>query len=216
MPTINLDQGPQTLSLCDVVGERAEGQTRFVKHVGLLDEDNQSVKMGDEVRVLHMGPPLEQGTIKVHVVGRVPLRNDEIKIISTWFEKIVDEYPRLPERQYVIHPPWKDEYDSNTGVRRYRRYSCAGFVLDSHHQVNIELIQIDADALDALPNVGQPTIISAYPYAEQHPTLLHKYGLEGGGPWKVVLAGYVLHALNRPTNQIRQEPYLAQEGDEQF
>ncbi len=211
MPAIDLDQGPQTLSLYDVVGQRAEGQTRFVKHVGLLDEDNQSVKMGDEVRVLHMGPPLEQGTIKVHVVGRVQLRNDEIKIISTWFEKIVDEYPRLPERQYVIRPPWKDEYDSNTKTRRYRRYSCAGFVLDSHRQVDIELLQIDDGSL---PDVYPKTIKLAYGWNPG--PLLSAFGLEGDGPWKVVLAGYVLHALNRPTNQIRQEPYQAKEGDEQF
>ncbi len=214
MPAIDLTQGLRTLSRYDVVGERAKGQTPFVIHVGLLDEESQSVEAGGEVSAVHMRPPLEQGkAIKVHVAGRVPLTNDEIKKISTWIKKISDEYPSSTAKQYVIHPPWKDEYDSNTGVRRYRRYSCTGFVLDSHRQVNIELIQIDADAL---PNVEQPTIISAYPDAKRHPTLLHKYGLEGGGPWKVVLAGYVLHALNRPTNQIRQEPYQAQEGDEQF
>jgi len=211
MPDIDLTQGPKNLSRYDVVGERAEGQTLFVKHAGLLDEESQSVKMGDEVRVLHMGPPLEQGTIKVHVVGRVPLRNDEIKIISTWFEKIVDEYPRLPERQYVIHPPWKDEYDQNTGVRRYRRYSCVGFVLDSHSQVDIELLQIDKGSL---PDVYPKTI--KLTYGLNPGPLLSEFGLEGDGPWKVVLAGYVLHALKRTTKQIRQEPYQAQEGDEQF
>jgi hypothetical protein len=215
MPTINFDQGPQTLSRYDVVGQRAEGQTRFVKHVGLLDEDNQSLKMGDEARVLHMGPPLEVGgTIKIHVAGRVPLTNDEIKIISTWFEKIKDEYPRLPAwRQYVIHPPWKDRRDPNNGSRRYRRYSCAGFVLDGHRQVNIELLDTDEDVL---PAVDRQTIISAYPEAKRYSDLLLYWGLKGNGSWKVVLAGYVMHALNRLTDQIRQGSYRAKEGDEQF
>jgi len=217
MPAINLDQGPQTLSLYDVVGQRAEGQTYFVTHVGFHDADNQSIKSGGDVSAVHMRPPLEQGkTIKVHVAGHVPFTNDEIKEISGWIAEITDEYHKEgidPKRQYVIHPPWKDECDSNTGVRRYRRYSCAGFVFDGHRQVDIELMQIGADAL---PNVERPTIISAYPYAEQYPMLLHKYGLEGDGPWKVVLPGYILHALNRPTDQIRQEPYRAKEGDEQF
>ena len=212
MPAINLDQGPETLSRYDVVGQRAKGQTRFVKHVGLLNEDNQLVEMGDEVSVIHMGPPLEQGgTIKAHVAGHVPLTKDEIRMVSTWFAKIVDEYPRLPEEQFVIHPPWKDQCDSNTGSRRYRRYSCAGFVLDSHRQVNIELLQIDEGSL---PDLYPQTIKSAY--GLNPGPLLCEYGLEGDGPWKVVLAGYVLHALNRPTDQIRQGPYQAEEGNEQF
>ncbi len=214
MPTINFDQGLQILSRYDVIGERAEGETRFVKHVGLLDEDNQLVEMGDEVSVVHMGPPLEQrGTTKAHVAGHVPLTTDEIKIISTWFEKIVDEYPRSPTKQYVIYPPCKDESDPNTGARRYRRYSCAGFVLDGHLQVNIELLNIDESEL---PDVDRQSIVSAYPDAEGHANLLLYWGLEGDGPWKVVLAGYVLHALNRSTDQIRQGPYRAKQGDEQF
>jgi len=217
MPAIDLTQGPKTVSCYDVVGQRAEGQTRFVKHVGLLNEDNRLVEMDDEVSVLHMGPPLERGgTIKVHVAGRVPLTNDEIKKFSTWVEKIADEYKELrvgKRAQYIIYPPWKDEYDSNTGVRRYRRYSCAGFVLDGHRQVDIELLEIDADAL---PDVDKQTIMSAYPDARRYASQLPKYGLEGNGPWKVVLAGYVLHALNRPTDQIRRKPYQAKYGNEQF
>lgn len=217
MPAIDLEQGPQTLSLYDVVGRRAEGQAHFVTHVGFHAADNQSVEAGGDVSAVHMRPPLKQGEpIKVHVAGHVPFTNDEKKEISVWIEEIKDEYHKegiRGRKQYVIHPPWRDECDSNTDVRRYRRYSCAGFVLDGHCQVDIELMQIDADAL---PDVNRPTIISAYPLAGQHPELLYENGLEGDGPWKVVLAGYVLHALSRPTDQIRQEPYQAQEGDEQF
>ena len=209
MPAIDLAQGPKTLSRYDVVGVRAEGYAHFVIHVGLLDEDNRSVEIGGDVSAVHMRPPLEQGeAIKVHVAGHVPLRNDEIQEISAWIEEIADEYPNSPRRQYVIHPPWKDVYDRNTGARRYRRYSCAGFVLDGHRQVEIDLLKIDEDTL---PDVYPETIMSAY--GQNTEQRLRRYGL---GPWKVVLAGYVLHALNRPTNQIRQEPYQAQEGDEQF
>ena len=217
MPAIDLTQGPKTLSRYDVVGQRAEGQASFVLHVGLLDEDSRSAKSGDEVSAVHMRPPLKQGeAIKVHVAGHVPLTNDEIKEISSWIEEIADEYHKKGINnwdQYVIHPPWKDEYDSNTNVRRYRRYSCAGFVLDGHHQVNIELLNIDEGVL---PDVDKQTIISAYPNVGRNSERLRRFGLEGDGPWRVVLAGYVLHALNRPTIQIRREPYQAQHGDEQF
>jgi hypothetical protein len=214
MPTIDIAQGLKSLSRYDVVGQQVEGDTRFVKHVALLDADNISARINDEVKVIHMGPPLEQrATIKIHVAGSIPLTNDEIKTIFAWFNKIIDEYPQLPGRQYVIHPPWKDERDPNTNTRRYRRYSCAGFVLDSHQQVNVELLDIDEEAL---PPVDRQTIISAYPDAEKHPELLRYWGLDGGGPWKVVLAGYIMHALDRTTQQIRQGPYNPIKGDEQF
>jgi len=217
MPTIDFTQGSKTLSRYDVVGERAEGRGHFVIHVGLLNVDSRSVEAGDEVNAAHMAPPLKQGgTIKTHVAGYVPLTEDEIKKIETWIKKTAGEYQEYDvstKVQYVIDPPWKDEHDPNTGVRRYRRYSCVGFVLDAHHQVDIELLKIDKDAL---PDVFPQIINSAYPDVERHARLRSYWGLEGNGPWKVVLGGYVLHALNRPTDQIRREPYQAKEGDEQF
>ncbi len=214
MPAIDLTQGPHTLSRYNVVGQWAEDQTHFVIHVGMLDEDSRSGEVGGKVSAVHMRPPLEQGdAITVHVAGCVPLTNDEVEKISTWVKKISDEYPRSSAKQYVIHPPWKDEYDPNTGVRRYRRYSCAGFVLDGHLQVDIQLLRLDDDAL---PEVDKQTIMSAYPDLSQRPRLLSQFGLKGDGPWKVVLAWYIMHALNRSSDQIRQESYRAKEGDEQF
>ena len=174
MPIINLDEESQTLSRYNVVGQRAEGQTPFVKHVGFHDADNQSVKAGEDLSAVHMRPPLKQGeTIKVHVAGHVPFTNDEIKEISGWIAEIMDEYHKEdigPEKQFIIHPPWKDQCDSNTGSRRYRRYSCAGFVLDGHRQVGIELLPIDELLQidpDALPNVELSTIMSVYHITER-------------------------------------------------
>jgi len=214
MPAIDLGQETKTLSRYDVVGQRAEGRGRFVKHVGLVAEDNQAVKEGDEISAVHMRPPLEQGgVVNVHVAGRVPLTNDERKKIGTWVEKVDDECPASWFRQYVVHPPWKDMYNSRTGVRKYRRYSCAGFVLDGYRQANIELLKIEEDAF---PPVDKQTLLSAYPDVNTSPSLLLYWGLEGNGPWNVVLAGYVLHALDRPTNEIREKPYKVQKGDEKF
>jgi len=217
MPALDLEQGPRSLSRYDVVGMHADEQGRFVTHVGLHDADNRSVKMGDDISAVHIRPPLELGAaVTAHVAGHVPLTNDEIKEISAWIAEIADEYQTAgaeKRHQYVIDPPWEDKVDSNTGIRRYRRYSCAGFVLDSHLQVDIALLNIDTGAL---PEVDRHTITSAYPEVREHPGLLRLFGLGGNGPWKIVLAGYVLHALDRPTEQIRQEPYKAQAGDERF
>lgn len=119
---------------------------------------------------------------------------------------------RLGRRdQYIIDPPYKDECDPNTGVRRYRRYSCAGFVIDGYRQVNIELLQLDASSL---PEVDRQTIESAYAGVSRE--LLDQFGLHGDGPWRIILAGYVLHALDRSTDDIHKQPYKAQSGDESF
>jgi hypothetical protein len=215
MPTVNLEDG-QLLSRYDVVGEHTDRESRFVTHVGLHDADNRPVDVDDEVSVIHMKPPLEHANdMRVHVAGNVPLEPDEIKQVQAWFEENKDEYVRrgvAPRQQYIIDPPWRDEVNPNTGVRRYRRYSCAGFVLYGHREVGIELLEIDANTL---PEVNWATVRSTYHVADRHRAGLTRFGLDGEGPWPIVLPGYILHSLRRTTEQIRNgEPYEAQPGDE--
>ncbi len=214
MPIIDLTHGQKTMSRYDVVGQWSKKIEHFVTHIALLDEENCFLQQGDKANFVHMAPPLKRGDEKtVDIGGCIPLTNEEKKQIETWIETVADELPRSLQEQYVIHPPWKDEEDPNTHVRRYRRYSCAGFVLYSHIQININLLDINEIAL---PSVDKVTITAVYPHAEEHPDLLIKWGLKGNGPWKVVIAGYVLHALNRPTDKIRSAPYQAKNGDERF
>lgn len=217
MPAVDLATRPSMLSRFDVVGEHSETLRGFVKHLALLNSDDCEVKGGDAVDVVHMKPPLEtDDRLCVHVAGRIPLTNDEIRGINAWLEKVKDEYqtPHIrPHQQYIIDPPWEDKPDSNRKIRRYRRYSCAGFVLDAHAQVDVQLLVIDTNEL---PEVSSETVKTAYPEASSHPVLLAKWGLKGDGPWRIVLAGYVLHALDRSSDEIRAEPYLAQAGDELF
>jgi len=214
MPAIDFSQGSQPIRRYDVIGQHAPGVNRFVKHVALSNTELGSVHHDQEVEVVHMGPPLDRaGKIKAQVSGTVPLTNEEIKEIEAWIAGIADEYKRESSgllQQYWIHPPWKDELDPNTQVRRYRRYSCAGFVLDGYRQVDIELLQISEEAL---PEVNQETIVKAYGVA---PRLFQRFGIVGQGPWRIVLAGYVLHAMDRSPQEIRQQAYQAQTGDEQF
>jgi hypothetical protein len=217
MPAIDLQHGPRSLSRYDVVGEHADPGLRLVSHVGLNYADNLYAQAGDDITAVHMRPPLEHGErMRVHVAGNVPLTNDEIKEVSAWLEEIIDEYHEAEIdgiRQYIIDPAWKDEQDPNTGVRRYRRYSCAGFVLDGHRQVDIELLDVEPSAL---PEVGLQEIARIYPMVREHLGSLRRLGLEGDGPWRIVLAGYVLHSLNRPTGRVRQGSYRAQPGNARF
>ena len=214
MPIIDLTQGQKTMSRYDVVGQWSKIIEHFVVHVALLDEEKLFLEQGDKVNIIHMAPPLKREDEKtVDIGGCIPLTNEEKKQIEIWIEKVADELPNSRRDQYVIHPPWKDEEDPVTHIRRYRRYSCAGFVLDSHRQININLLDIREESL---PLVDRQTIISAYPAAREYPDILIDWGLKGNGPWKVVLAGYILHSLKRPSDEIRSAPYQAKKGDEKF
>ena len=217
MPAFDLAERTPTLGRFDVVGQHSVTPPGFVKHVALLNTDDREVSCDDTVRVVHMGPPLETDKeLIADVAGRIPLTNDEVNSIKTWIAKVEDEYQAANAgrlKQYIINPPWKDIRDENTGVRRYRRYSCAGFVLDAHLRVNVSLLMIDKEAL---PEVPRQTLEAAYPGVFGNPDRFNRFGLQGNGPWRVVLAGYVLHALDRNSDEIRAEPYLAQGGDELF
>ena len=217
MPAFDLADQTATLSRFDVVGMHSERSPGFVKHVALLNSDDREVNFADTVDVVHIKPPLRtDDSLCAHVAGRIPLTNDQINSIEAWIVKVDDELRAQNARrwkQYIIDPPWEDICDEDTGVRRYRRYSCAGFVLDAHLRVDVSLLMIDKEAL---PEVTRQTLEAAYPGVFHNRDLLDRFGLQGNGPWRVVLAGYVLHALDRSRDEIRAEPYIAQGGDEFF
>ena len=214
MPAFVLADGSRTLSRYDVVGNYQVSGSRIVTHVGLLNSENQFIENEADVNAVHMKPPFIQGdAIRAHLAGRIPLTNDEIKQISDWIERNADEYGACKasaHSQYIIHPAQEEVVDCNTGVRRYTRYSCAGFVIDAYRVADVELLHT---AAQALPEVDRGAIISAY---DIDPKLLSRFGLHGDGPWRIVLAGYILHALDRTADEIRRGPYHAQLGDESF
>ncbi len=217
MPAFDLAEHPTTLSRFDVVGEHSEEVPHFVRHVALFKPDDGEVKHRDTVDVVHMGPPLDtDGQLAVDVAGRVPLTNDEMNTINTWIAKVEEEYKRGEagvREQYRIDPPMEDVRDRRTGVRRYRRYSCAGFVLDAYSQVEVSLLAID---VDARPGVPGETIEAVYPGILNHLGRLNRSEIQDNGSWRIVVAGYVLRALDRSREDILEGPYVAKEGDELF
>jgi hypothetical protein len=214
MPAFAFSRQPQPARRYDVIGVHSATLSSFVRHVALFNNGGGAVCLNQNVDVVHMGPPLvRHGKAKASVMGVVPLTNDEVREIEIWIAQIDDEYAQSrvgPLRQYIINPPWQD-WPPN-GVRRYRRYSCAGFVLDAYRAVDIHLLELDEQSL---PPVDKDALCAAYPEAA-NPRMLQRLDLQGTGPWRIVLAGYVLHALNRAQEQIRQEPYRAQPGNERF
>jgi hypothetical protein len=214
MPAFALSSHGKHLGRYDVVGVHASSPDRFIQHVALHIAEGREVTHGQEVDVAHMGPPLDtSGKAHAHAVGQAPLSSTEIATVEVWIAKIEDEYLHAGagrRKQYIVHPPWKDVRDPNRNVRRYRRYSCAGFVLDAYRQVEIYLLEIEETSL---PKVDEAMLRSAYPGIGSR--LTQNLGIDGDGPWRIVLAGSV-HSLNRSSEAIRTEPYQARPGDERF
>ncbi len=217
MPNIDLAEESRDVYQYDVIGEYGNPKQQIVTHVGLYGDTNRTIKPGDEVTITHMKPPFEsEGSMNVHVAGEVPLTNEERKEIAVFIEETKDEYKEANVKrldQFVVDPPWKDVRDKNTEITRCRRYSCAGFVLYAHQQVEIKLLDIQKNSL---PEVDFGILITAYPWISGHRSSLGRCGLEGDGPWRIVLPSYVLHSLTRSEDDIRSKPYVAQNGDERY
>jgi len=204
-----------------VVGQYGEAPaSRFVQHVALLRSDQELGYATPDVRVWHMGPPLVAGTISeaatvheatctVHMIGVVDLDAQDVEGIETWLAEVdTEDRPSgklAPLRQYTIHPAvlW---VTAENGTRLYRRFSCVGFVLDGYRAIGINLI--DDSRAENLPAVNLETVADAYGEGVRNERLRNAFGIPGDGPWPILLAGYLIHALNRSDAEIRTSAYL--------
>jgi len=192
MPTERLDNAAHTeiprYSVCAIEDEK----TRFLKHVGLSSGD-QYAKRGDCILWTHMQPPFRSGKkdrhgVPTHLVAYFSLTQDQISIIDQFIE-IYDEevkpYYCDISKQYVIHPAKKEPTKDNP----CRRFSCAGFVLEAYLIAGIILLGNP----DSLPKVNDEFIMFHYETGRDR---FSEFGLEGDGPWPVLLPGYVFHAFS--------------------
>jgi hypothetical protein len=87
-------------------------------------------------------------------------------------------------------------------------------VIEAYREARIDVLRTE---IDSLPLVSLDTLKTQYPgHARRldRAQLRTEFGIPGDGPWPVVLAGYVLNALDRPEAEIRSTPYRARVGDE--
>lgn len=167
-----------------------------------------------------MRPPLEGRSegYSIQTLGTIPLTADEIRVVSIAYDELAEEYRAQRSRkwsQYVIVPHAKP-YCEQDGTILYTRFNCAGFIIEMYREAGVSLLATD---MDKLPLVSIDVLTLAYPDAAAHlqsEVLRKRFGLEGDGPWPVVMAGYVLNALNRDEAAIRSAPYQAQSGDQYF
>lgn len=224
MPILHLHVGvPQSCCQFAAVG-LYDTPPPFVRHVALLSETTTLQHGMQNVLVWHMGPPLITGArtsagrvrerlrrMTVHIAGYVELTPDEVEGIVTWLADVdqedrpLDLSPETRQAQYIVapHVRW---HTAENGMPLYRRFSCVGYVIECYRSVQINLID---DSLPGnLPEVSLDIIIEAYGQDATDEERRTTIGIPGPGPWRIILAGYVFHSLNRPSEAIRQTPHL--------
>jgi hypothetical protein len=218
-----IKNSPQTpVGRYDIIGEYSKtGPGDFIRHVGLAVNSVAGIGDNEIISVAHMGPPLENsGTMSAQIVGSANLTVDDIEQIRIFIDERLPEHAAAVKRSgkhktYVVRPHVQAE-PGRDGTVIFYRYSCAGFIIEAYRSAGIRFIET---AEDKLPLVSLELIMKAYADLFLHgdrPKARKLMGIEGDGPWRVILAGYILHALNRPDEMLRQTPYQPVAGNESF
>ncbi|MGW8257808.1 MAG: hypothetical protein ACWGMZ_10020 [Thermoguttaceae bacterium] len=218
MPAHRLGNQATLVYRFDVVARDSDMEANFVSHVGLADEERDVILNG-VIAMLHMGPPLErrdsEGGVAIHAIGSADLRVGEMRQIGVFVDEHLSEYAAENVRgrqQYILMPHCR-EPDASCSVRRF---NCAGFVIEAYRYAGVDLVDTN---IDSLPSISLETLKHAYPDAARilaSRECRRRLGLDGDGPWPVVLAGYVMNALSRSGEDIRHKPYRPQSDDEYF
>ena len=217
MPAQRLSNDPVSVGKYDVAGVDADSPMlpNFVRHVGLFGDERKELRRNEQLPLVHMGPPLgvNEGEIPVHAVGTAGLSTDDILQVQVFVDDRAGEYEaakiRNPRAQYCVIPH-AEPHEEPDGTVTYWKFSCAGFVIEAYRYVDLDLLVTDQERL---PPVDVDLIEAAYPGIFDSARRRERYNLRGDGPWKIVLAGYVINALDRPVDAIRGIPYQPVSGD---
>jgi hypothetical protein len=219
MPAQVLDDKAATARKYDVAGCDSPVMPNFVRHVGLFLEGTRELRRNDCVPLAHMGPPLEIGndTMANHNMGTAGLKTDEVLQVQVFIDDRAAEYEagnlrRDKRKQYCV-APHAEPFEETDGTVTYWKFSCAGFVIEAYRFAGLNLLITDEGHI---PPIGIGLLNAAYPGIADNPCLRTHFKLHGSGPWNVVLAGYVLNALDRSVEAIRRAPYRPVIGDAFF
>lgn len=229
MPASRVSEGDRIPALA-VVGTY-RGEDTAVRHVGLLESESIINPMS-VYRVYHSGPPLQLGQPDdsgkpalgemgastsagpISVAGWIePLDKVESRKIRVWLsqQKTLQPLGFAAYAQYIALPHVLDVLDSVSGHLKFRRFSCVGLVCCCYAEA-LGRILVD---LNQLPSVPLSVIESVWDnVAGMQPAVRAKFaGLQGEGPWPLLLPGYLLRALSRSK---LEPPYVPTVGDIQF
>lgn len=198
----------------DVIGTRGE-QSPNITHASVADEDCPA-NVDSSVAVSHCRPPFLSGSdlygkTSLHVAGRVVnLTDDEKQILQLKCREIQSQMAAQPPGwkgidHYSIKPTIARTIDPDTGVLVNLRFSCVGYVLYLYQSIDINLLEES----ETLPEVDVNYLLEEYPFLQisKFREKLPNLGLKGNGPWKILLAGYLLKSLDRDDSEIRRTPF---------
>jgi hypothetical protein len=218
MPVQHLTDAPTSVNQFDVAAIESPGMVGHISHVGLCAEKLFHLSIRQRfLKLVHMRPPLKTEDLEhpIHSVGSATLNADEMSQIQLFIEELTGEY----EAQMVRgRQPWliRPHHVAEDEEFSFPRFSCAGFVIEAYREANIDLLDTSDDALplvslDLLKQVYADSIRQL-----ENPIVRSRFGLNGEGPWPIVLSGYVMHSLSRPSPVIRSELFQASPGNEVF
>lgn len=218
MPAQRLGMAAAAVQKFDVLGIDAEASPEFIRHVGLAQEEGPLDGLGSTLAMTHMAPPLEIGVPSgpISSLGTASLTGDEILQIMAFVDNHADEYTKSNAvktfDQYCVAPHVRERRTPD-GDLLCLQFNCGGFVIEAYRFADIDLLETDPASL---PLTSLEILRGQYPqFAEllRIPRLRQRMGIPGDGPWPVVLAGYVINAMNRPDDEIRAQPRRAVAGD---
>lgn len=228
MPSFRVDAPTLSLNIYDVIAKDSAAQVGFIGHTGLAK--STGAHPSARIPFLDMAPPLHghdtSQHLQAHVVGSAELTDDEVQKIKTFIDRhagehsVFQQFSRLQifqtaPQMYCIIPHATPLFEEDDGRYPRMRFSCAGFVLEAYRKARINLVNTNT-----LPKVEYAVIEIAY--SSQIGLMNHTgisredLGLEGDGPWPVLLCGYLFHALNRDASAIRHKPYIPSIEDRRF
>lgn len=228
MPAWRLDSEDRSVSAYDAgISENSESGMLVHAVLCMAAEVKSVNSQKNRVDAVHMGPPLGDTPATIHAIGTAELDGigidgGERRSIKAFVDERMSErdaqsarlnrMPTIERRfqEYSVHPDYVPP-DSNTTLWRF---SCVGFVLRAYEIARIQLLD-----RDSLPMISLEKLKAAYPgWAGllSKAEVRQRLGIGQGNEWPVVLAGYVLHALDRKAAEIRLRPYLVKPGDEKF
>lgn len=218
MPALRLGSGTIDVALHDAIGED-DSEQRYIVHLGLASEAMSGVLPKQEVRVNHVAPPAEEGSMAVDVVGSAELTYEDAMMIQDFLNRhlleVQAEAMRDRYSRFVLCPHMAPVCGDD-GVVIYVRFNCAGFVVEAYKEAGVVLVDTNA-----LPRIERARLAIAYRIvgSPRFDELNRQYcwGLDDREDrWPVLMPGYVLHAFDRTCEEIRSAPYRPQLGDELF
>ena len=181
----------------------------------------------ESVEVWQVGPPVVAGELtqevarrrkrqeercSAHVLGAIHLPTGAVERMRTWREGIDRQLHGASSAfwGYVVRPPMRPKIDQKTKRIRFWRFSCAGFVLACYRAGLGSKVVITKET--RLPLVYLDVLRDAYGEVDERRR--KEWGIGGNGPWRVLLAGYIVRAMGEPN--LANRPYLPREVQEAY